>query len=72
MKLLYPRKLQGMVSQSDYYDIRNSYNFYRKQAYAEMMMPTNEDQMESIKNDWLQLYPEIDDHDTFFATTGNQ
>jgi hypothetical protein len=30
MKLMYPKKLKGQISQGDYYDIRNSYNFYRK------------------------------------------
>ena len=43
MKLMYPKKLKGQISQGDYYDIRNSYNFYRKQAYAEAMMPTVDD-----------------------------
>jgi hypothetical protein len=27
---MYPKKLKGQISQGDYYDIRNSYNFYRK------------------------------------------
>ena len=71
MKLMYPRKLRGQISQQDYYDIRNSYNFYRKQAYAEMMMP-GVDGMESIKNNWLKLYPEIDEHDRFFSTAGDE
>ena len=71
MKLMYPKKLRGQISQGDYYDIRNSYNFYRKQAYAEAMMPGVDD-IESIKNTWTKLYPEFDDHDTFFSTTGDE
>ena len=71
MKLMYPKKLKGEISQGDYYDIRNSYNFYRKQAYAEAMMPGVDD-IESIKNDWNKLYPEIDDHSLFFSTTGEE
>jgi hypothetical protein len=71
MKLMYPKKLKGEISQGDYYDIRNSYNFYRKQAYAEAMMPGVDD-VESIKNDWNKLYPEIDDHSLFFSTTGEE
>ncbi|QOR59999.1 tail tubular protein [uncultured phage cr114_1] len=71
MKLMYPKKLRGLISQGDYYDIRNSYNFYRKQAYAEAMMPGVDD-IESIKNTWTKLYPEFDDHDTFFSTTGDE
>ena len=71
MKLMYPKKLKGQISQGDYYDIRNSYNFYRKQAYAEAMMP-GVDELESIKNTYHKLYPEFNDHDTFFSTTGEE
>ena len=71
MKLMYPKKLKGQISQGDYYDIRNSYNFYRKQAYAEAMMPGT-DEIESIKNTWNKLYTEFGDHDTFFSTTGDE
>lgn len=71
MKMMYPKKLKGQISQGDYYDIRNSYNFYRKQAYAEAMMPTIDD-IQSIKNTWTKLYPEVNDHSTFFSTTGDR
>lgn len=71
MKLMYPKKLKGQISQGDYYDIRNSYNFYRKQAYAEAMMP-GPDEIESIKNTYHKLYPEMNDHDTFFSTSGEE
>ena len=71
MKLLYPKKLRGEISQRDYYDIRNSYNFYRKQAYAEAMMPGVDD-LTSVQNSWLKLYPEIDAHDTFYSTIGER
>lgn len=71
MKLLYPRRLRGQIDTRTYYDIQNSYNFYRKQAYAEAMMP-GVDELESIKNDWHKLYVEFDDHDTFFSTTGQE
>lgn len=71
MKLMYPKKLKGQISQGDYYDIRNSYNFYRKQAYAEAMMPTVDD-LENVKNTWHELYPEMNDHDTFFSTSGEE
>ena len=71
MKLMYPKKLKGQISQGDYYDIRNSYNFYRKQAYAEAMMPTVDD-LENVKNTWHKLYPEMNDHDTFFSTSGEE
>ena len=71
MKLMYPKKLKGQISQGDYYDIRNSYNFYRKQAYAEAMMPTVDD-LETISNIYTNLYPEINDHSMFFSTTGDE
>lgn len=71
MKLMYPKKLKGQISQGDYYDIRNSYNFYRKQAYAEAMMPTADD-LETISNIYTKLYPEINDHSMFFSTSGDE
>lgn len=71
MKLMYPKKLKGQISQGDYYDIRNSYNFYRKQAYAEAMMPTVDD-LETISNIYTKLYPEINDHNMFFSTSGDE
>lgn len=71
MKLMYPKKLKGQISQGDYYDIRNSYNFYRKQAYAEVMMPTVDD-LETISNIYTKLYPEINDHNMFFSTSGDE
>ena len=71
VKHFYPLKLKGQISQSDYYDMRNSWNFYRKQAYAEAMSP-GPDEIESIKNTWHKLYPEMNDHDTFFSTSGEE
>lgn len=71
MKLMYPKKLKGQISQGDYYDIRNSYNFYRKQAYAEAMMPTVDD-LSTISNIYNKLYPEINDHSMFFSTSGDE
>lgn len=71
MKLMYPKKLKGQISQNDYYDIRNSWNFYRKQAYGEAMTPTVDD-LETINNLWTKLYPEINDHSTFFSSTGDE
>jgi len=51
--------------------MRNSWNFYRKQAYAEALMPGPDDMM-SVQNAWLKLYPEIDSHDTFYSTIGEE
>lgn len=71
MKMSYPKYLKGQLSQNIYYDMRNSWNFYRKQAYAEAMMPTV-DELETIKNVWQKPYTEFRDHDTFFETTGDE
>lgn len=71
MKWMYARKLKGQIDSRTFYDAQNSWNFYRKQAYTEALMPTVDD-MESIKNIWNKLYPEIDDHDLFFSTTGDE
>lgn len=72
MKLMYPKKLKGLMNTRDYYDIQNSWNFYRKQAYAEAMMPSGVDELETIKNQWLTLMPENNAHSSFFSTLGDQ
>lgn len=71
LKLMYPKKLKGQISQQDYLEMKTSWNYYCKQAYGEAMAP-GPDEMESIKNNWHKLYPEFDDHDTFFSTTGDE
>lgn len=71
MKLLYSKYLKGEVSQSIYYDIKRSWNFYRKQAYAEAIMP-DEGDIASISNEWHKLYPEIAEHDVFYSTVGQK
>ena len=54
-----------------YYDIRNSWNFYRKQAYAEALMPT-QDELENIKNTWTKLIPVHDDNRTFLSNISDE
>ena len=71
MKLYYPKYLSGTISQHVYYDMKRSYNFYRKQAYAESLLP-DQDEMTNIKNTWHTLVPEIHEEDTFFSTTGDR
>lgn len=71
MKVMYPKWALGQVRDAVYYDAKRQWNFYCKQAYGEAMMP-NQDQMESIKNTWLRLVPEINQHSTFFNTLGQQ
>jgi len=71
MKLMYPEWKLGRTRDAVYYDARRSWNFYCKQAYGDAMMP-DADQMESIKNSWLRLVPNINEHDSFFSTLGEQ
>lgn len=77
MKLSFPKFMNGTLggrsrnSTGVYSYIQQSWNFYRKQAYAEAMMPT-EDNMRSIKNEWNKILPEFDSDDTFFEHIGDK
>ncbi len=71
MKLKYPEYLNGTLRESIYYDARRSWNFYSTQAYAEAMLPTQDD-LENIKNTWNRLYPTINENDTFYSYLGEQ
>lgn len=70
-KLKQPEFISGKITEGRYYYIQNRWNFYRNQAYAEAMMP-GEGEMISIKNNWLKLFPEIDEEKTFYSATGEQ
>lgn len=69
MKLMYPEFLSGRMNENRYYHIEQKWNYHRKQAYGEAMMPTSGD-MISIKNQWLKLVPDIDAERVFYSTTG--
>lgn len=77
MKLSFPKYLKGKLggsvssSQRVYFYLHQQWNFYRNQAYAEAMMPTESD-MRSIKNEWNKLIPEWDSDDTFFKGVGRR
>jgi len=71
MKLLYPQWAAGQVRDAVYYDAKRSWNYYCKQAYGDAMMP-DPDQMESVKNSWLRLIPNINQHSEFYSTVGEQ
>ena len=71
MKLMYPDWITGKVRDAVYADAKRSWNYYCKQAYGDALMP-NKDQMESIKNSWLRLVPEINEHSTSFSTMGQR
>jgi len=71
MKLLYPKWVIGTVRENVYMDARSSWNYYSKQAYGNSLMPDG-DMLESIKNTWNRLIPELGDNNTFFSTTGQE
>ena len=71
MKLMYPEWREGRIRDAVYYDARRSWNFYCKQAYGNALMP-NQDQLEAIKNTWNRLVPELNDHNNFYSTTGQE
>lgn len=71
MKLLYPGWKEGRVRDAVYYDARRSWNFYCKQAYGNALMPEG-DMLESIKNTWLRLVPELGEHNGMFSTMGQK
>ena len=72
MKWAYAKKLKGEIDARTYYDMQNSWAFYRKQAYVEAMIPSSVDDLDTIKNVWHKLYPEQDDQDIFMDTTGDE
>lgn len=70
-KLLYIKYIKGEVNRQLWVDAKTSYNFYRRQAYAESLMP-NQDELTDIKWTWNTLMPEMDEEDTYFSTTGDK
>lgn len=79
MKLNFPKFLKGKLgggkasgaNANIYTYIQQQWNFYRNQAYAEAMMPTESD-MRSIKNEWNKLVPDYDSDEVFFKTEGEK
>ena len=69
--MLYPKWASGQIRDAVYKDAKSSWNFYCKQAYGDAMMP-DPDQMESVKNSWLRLIPNINAHSNFYSTIGEQ
>jgi len=57
---------KGTVSNAVYKESKDDWLFYVKAAAASAMFP-NLDQVENIKNSWVRLKPNINQHDTFFS-----
>lgn len=77
MKLNFPKFLNGSLGGRSKYNyntyayIQSQWQFYRNQAYAEAMMPTEGDMM-SIKNEWNKLAPDFNQDLHFFKDVGKQ
>lgn len=71
MKLIYIDYFRGNKSQALYYDAKRSWNFYRNQAYAEALLP-NDNEIDNIKDTWHTLVPEYNAYDEFYSTTGDE
>jgi hypothetical protein len=72
MKLLYPQWKQGTIRDAVYYEAKRSWNYCCKQAYGNLMMPSTADELESIKNTWLRLIPDLESHKTFYTKQGQR
>lgn len=76
-KLSFKKYMKGTLggsvrnSSSVYFYLQQQWNFFRNQAYAEAMMPTETD-MRTIKNEWNKLVPEWDSDDGFFKSVGRR
>lgn len=77
MKLNFPKFLNGSLGGRSKYNyntytyIQHQWQFYRNQAYADAMMPTEGDMM-SIKNEWNKLVPDFNEDMHFFKDVGKQ
>lgn len=77
MKLSFPKFLKGTLGSSKapragseiYTYLQHQWNFYRNQAYAEAMMPTESD-MRGIKDEWNKLVPDYNSDEVMFKTEG--
>lgn len=69
MKLKFIEFLNGKLPENRYNYVHNRWQFYRNQAYAEALMPT-EGELISIKNEWLKLYPEVHQEKELFKGFG--
>ena len=77
MKMNFGKFLTGSLggrakfSPQIYMYIQQQWNFYRNQAYAEAMMPTEGD-MRSIKHEWNKLIPNWDSDDLMYKDSGQR
>lgn len=70
MKMMYPKFLTDSINPNTWDRIVNDWNWFCGQARGVGNMP-NMDKMESIKNMWNRLKPEMNQHKTHFANLNN-
>jgi len=71
MKMMYIEYLRGNINSTIYLDMENKWHWYCKQARATSNMP-DLGMLESIKNQWVRLIPNINQFDTFFNDLNSQ
>lgn len=66
MKIYYPQWALGRVRDRVYDHAEIKWRFFSRQAYAEAMMP-DIGQLESMKDQWNKLFPELYEYDSNFS-----
>ena len=67
MRLKYPEFLAGTYNANIYMKLEKDWHKYCAQARGNANMPTI-DELESIKNQWVRLMPQMQKHKDFFKT----
>jgi hypothetical protein len=70
MKMMYGKWITGQLQAGIWQDIKNDWHWFCGQARGKGYMP-NADKMESIKNQWNRLKPEMNQHKRQFANLSN-
>lgn len=66
MKIYYPKWALGRIRDRVYDHAESKWRFFAKQAYAEGIMP-DLGQLESMKDQWNKLFPELYEFDSSFS-----
>ncbi len=72
MKVKYIEWSNGRIRDAIYQHAEGKWQFYVKQAYGRAMMPATIDEMESFKNTWVRLIPNINGGDSFLQYIDQQ
>lgn len=70
MKMMYGKFISGNLQQGIWQEIKNDWHWFCGQARGKANMP-NVDKMESIKNMWNRLKPEMNQHKRQFTNLSN-